>query len=131
RVLVTGASGFLGSHVAEQLARAGHSVRALVRKTSKVKFLEGLSSVELAYGAIEDADRVAEAVKGIDAIVHAAGIVKARDADEFHRTNVQGTINVVEAAKKHAPGLKRLVHISSLEAVGPSPNGEPVPAHRE
>src|SRR5689334_21005656 len=112
KVLVTGSSGFLGSHVVEQLAAAGHTVRALVRRTSNVKFLEGLAGVDLAYGAIEEADRVAEAVKGVDAIVHAAGIVKARNADEFRRTNTQGTINVVEAAKRHAPGLKRLVHIS-------------------
>jgi len=131
KVLVTGASGFLGSHVAEQLVKAGHQVRALVRKSSNRKFLESLGSgdtrVELAYGAVEDARAVEDAVKGVDAIVHAAGIVKARSADEFRAINTQGTINLLEAAKKHAPGLKRFVHVSSLEACGPSLDGKPVP----
>lgn len=130
KVLVTGASGFLGSHVAEQLVREGHEVRALVRKTSNLTFLKSLSSVELAYGAVEDADAVAEATTGVDAIVHGAGIVKARNRDEFHRTNVGGTANVIAGAKKNAPGLKRLVFVSSLEACGPSESGEPVPSNQ-
>jgi nucleoside-diphosphate-sugar epimerase len=99
KVLVTGASGFLGSHVAERLKKAGHDVRVLVRKTSNRKFLDTLG-VELAYGAIEDAAAVEEAVKGVDAIVHSAGIVKARSKEEYFSTNVQGTKNLLEAAKK-------------------------------
>lgn len=129
KVLITGASGFLGSHVAEQLSAAGHEVRALVRKTSNRKFLESLRGVELAYGAVEEADKVAAAAEGVDAIVHAAGIVKARGREEFHAINVGGTVNVIAAAKKH--GVKRLVYISSLEACGPSETGEPVSADQE
>jgi len=56
RVLVTGASGFLGSHVAEQLAASGHAVVALVRKSSNVTFLKTLQGVELAHGSVEDLD---------------------------------------------------------------------------
>src|SRR3954451_50173 len=103
KVLVTGAPGFLGSRVAEQLSKDGHGVRALVRQSSNKKFLESLAGVELAFGAIEDAAKVAEAVKGVDAIVHSAGLVKARNQGEFHDTNVKGTQNVLDAAKKHAP----------------------------
>jgi nucleoside-diphosphate-sugar epimerase len=131
KVLVTGGSGFLGSHIAEQLSREGHSVRALVRKSSNRKFLETLKGLEFAYGAVEDAANVAEAVKGVDAIIHAAGIVKARSPEEFRATNTQGTINLLEAAKKHAPGLKRFVQVSSLEASGPSTDGKPVPVSQE
>jgi nucleoside-diphosphate-sugar epimerase len=131
KVLVTGGSGFLGSHVAEQLTREGHAVRALVRKSSNRKFLETLPGIELAYGGVEEADRVAEAVKGVDAIVHVAGIVKARSPEEFRATNVQGTINLIEAAKRHAPGLARFVHVSSLEACGPSKDGKPVHVSQE
>jgi nucleoside-diphosphate-sugar epimerase len=126
KVLVTGASGFLGSHVAEQLSKSGHAVRALVRKSSKVDFLKGLDGVELAYGAVEDAAAVTEAVKGVDAIVHSAGLVKARSPEEFHATNVEGTRNLLEAATKNAKGLKRFVFVSSLAAVGPSHDGTPV-----
>jgi len=132
RVLVTGASGFLGSHVVEQLAIAGHAVRALVRKSSNVSFLKTLrnADVELAYGAVEDATKVGDAVEGVDAIVHCAGIVKARSAAEFRAINTQGTVNLLEAAKTRAPALKRFVHVSSLEACGPSIDGKPVPVEQ-
>jgi len=88
KVLVTGASGFLGSHVAEQLSREGHDVRALVRKSSNTKFLESLRHVELAYGAIEDARAVEEAVKGVDAIVRMGRVLTGLGAlDEALRAN--------------------------------------------
>ncbi len=132
RVLVTGGSGFLGSHVAEQLARAGHTVRALVRRSSNRKFLQTLANVEFAEGSVEQADRVEEAMKGgVDAVIHAAGLVKARSEAEFWDTNVQGTKNLLAAAKKHAPGLKRFVFVSSLEVSGPAQGGLPVPVAQE
>src|ERR1700722_12501724 len=126
KVLVTGASGFLGSHVADQLTRGGHDVRALVRKSSKRDFLERLDRIEFAYGSVEDAAKVADAVKGVDAIIHSAGLVKARSPEEFHRTNVDGTRNLIEAAKVHAPKLRRFVLVSSLAAAGPSLDGVPL-----
>jgi 2-alkyl-3-oxoalkanoate reductase len=131
RVLVTGGSGFLGSHIAEQLARAGHEVVALVRKTSNRKFLSGLPDLTFAYGSVEDPDAVAKAVQGVQAIVHAAGLVKALSPEEFETVNVRGTENLLEAAKRHVPNLKRFVFISSLAAVGPSEDGRPKGAHEE
>jgi len=130
RVLVTGASGFLGSHVAEGLKKRGDDVRVLVRKTSNKKFLDTLG-VEYAYGAIEDVTAVEEAVKGVEAIVHSAGIVKARTPSEYEATNVTGTKNLLAAAKKHCPGLTRFVHVSSLEASGPSSDGAPIALDQE
>lgn len=131
KVLVTGASGFLGGHVAEQLTLAGHTVRALVRRTSNRKHLLPLAGIEFAEGGVEDRARVAEAAEGVDAVIHVAGIVKARGDHEFNATNVQGTINVLDAAKQRAPGLLRFVHVSSLEACGPSKDGGPVPISQE
>ncbi|MGH7293378.1 MAG: NAD-dependent epimerase/dehydratase family protein, partial [Polyangiaceae bacterium] len=132
--LVTGASGFLGGHVAEALSARGDEVRALVRKTSNRKHLEGLPKVELFEGSIEQVERVREAVDGVDAVVHCAGIVKARGLDEFFAVNVGGTSNLVEAARhaRHAgKRLERFVHVSSLEACGPSADGAPVPLDQE
>ena len=129
KVLVTGASGFLGGHVAEALSARGDHVRALVRKTSDTKLLKGLKGVELFEGSVEQVDRVREAVDGVDAIVHCAGIVKARSDDEFFTVNVGGTSNLVEAARGRK--LKRFVHVSSLEAAGPSDDGAPVPVEQE
>jgi nucleoside-diphosphate-sugar epimerase len=131
KVLVTGGSGFLGSHVAEQLAEGGHEVVALVRKSSSTRFLEGLRGVRLAYGAVEDAASVREAMQDVDGVVHSAGLVKARSAEEFFTINVQGTKNLLAAAKDVAPGLRRFVFVSSLAAVGPSDDGSPVPSSAE
>ncbi len=131
RVLVTGGSGFLGSWVAELLSKGGHDVRALVRRSSNRKHLQTLERVELAVGSVEDAASVADAMRGVDAVVHCAGLVKAKDEDELVRTNVEGTRNLVEAAKAHAPKLRRFVHVSSLEASGPSPDGGPVDPGQE
>lgn len=133
KVLVTGASGFLGGHVAEALSARGDAVRALVRKTSNRKHLESLKGVELFEGSVEQVDRVREAVDGVDAIVHCAGIVKARGLDEFFAVNVGGTSNLVEAARQANRGkaVKRFVHVSSLEACGPSSDGGPVPLDQE
>ena len=128
RVLVTGASGFLGSHVAEQLAAAGHTVVALVRKSSNTTFLKSLRNVELAYGAVEDRASIAAALKGADAIIHSAGAVKARTPEEFHAINVGGTENMAHAALEAAPDLKRFVYVSSLTTAGPSDDGRPVSA---
>lgn len=128
-VLVTGASGFLGGHVAELLSKRGDRVRALVRRTSNRAHLEGLANVELFEGSVEQVERVREATDGVDAVVHVAGLIKARSTDEFFAINVGGTSNLVEAARRHP--LKRFVFISSLEACGPSVDGKPVPADQE
>jgi len=123
RVLVTGASGFLGSHIAEQLARDGHAVRVLVRRTSDRSFLRGFEAEE-ALGDVTQPESLPAAVAGVDAVVHAAGLVKARSAAEFQSVNAGGTANLL-AALGDANGLRRFVLISSLAAHGPSPDGRP------
>jgi nucleoside-diphosphate-sugar epimerase len=123
RVLVTGASGFLGSHIAEQLAREGHAVRVLVRRTSDRSFLRGFETEE-ALGDVTQPESLPAAVAGMDAVVHAAGLVKARSAAEFQSVNAGGTANLLSALNG-AAGLRRFVLISSLSAHGPSPDGRP------
>src|SRR5881409_3278234 len=125
KVLLTGGSGFLGSFVAEQLSAEGHLVRALVRPHSARKILDKLARVEFAPGAIEDRASLGAAVDGVDAVVHVAGIVKARRPADFFEVNAQGTRNLLEAALRRP--VPRFVYISSLAAVGPSSDGTPVP----
>lgn len=131
RVLVTGASGFLGGWVAQRLSERGHVVRAFVRASSKRAHLEGLAGLELAEGSVEDQGAVQRAADGVDAIIHAAGLVKARSEADFVRTNVEGTRNLVDAARRLGSALRRFVHVSSLEAAGPSHDAGPVPVEQE
>ncbi len=118
-VLVTGATGFLGSHVAEQLSQAGRQVRALVRESSNTKFLKTLSNVELVYGSVDDQDSCVRAAEGVEGIIHSAGLVKAKSSDEFRRVNTEGTENLLVAAER-AKTVKRFVFVSSQAAGGPS-----------
>ena len=126
RVLLTGASGFLGSHVAEQLDQQGADVRALVRPTSDTRFLEALEHVTLVRGAVGDESSLLSATEGVDGIIHAAGLVKARTPADFHRANALGTANLLDAAMHNAPHLERFVLVSSLAAMGPSLDGRPL-----
>lgn len=131
KVLLTGASGFLGSHVAELLDARGDTCVALVRKSSNVKLLERLKNVQLAYGSVEDAASVSKAIEGCDGVIHSAGLVKARSEAEFFEVNVGGTKNVLEAARSLGDKLRRFVHVSSLVVAGPSMDGSPVPIDAE
>ncbi len=124
KVLVTGATGFLGSHVVEVLLEHGHEVVALVRATSDVAFLEE-RKVELRQASLETGEGLAEALSGMEAVVHSAGVVKARSAEEFNRVNAEGSANLVRAAAQVEPKLRRFVYISSLAAHGPSSEGNP------
>lgn len=124
-ILVTGASGFLGSHVAEALASQGHRVRLLLRHTSSRRFL--VFPHEIANGDVTEPGSLHAAVAGVDAIVHAAGLVKARNEAEFYSVNSAGTANLLEAAQGANPELKRFIYVSSLAAHGPSADGQPRP----
>jgi len=127
-VLLSGGSGFLGSHIAEQLSRAGRTVRALVRRTSNTSFLETLAGVELCVASMSDRDAVVKAAEGCSAIIHCAGVVKARSEDEFNRVNVGGTETMLAAAQSIKESLRRFVHVSSGTVTGPSnAQGDPVP----
>lgn len=130
RVLVTGASGFLGSHIAEQLANDGHEVRVLLRESSSREFLRGFPHEE-ASGDIVDAASLPAAVDGIQGVAHAAGLVKARDEAHFSSVNGQGTANLLAAIEKNAPHCQRIVYVSSLSAHGSSPDGGPRPVDAE
>lgn len=116
RVLVTGATGFTGGHLAQHLAGCGDEVRALVRPKSRARFdasplpTKGVIAVE---GDLMDADAVRRAVAGVDVVYHIAATYReAGQADAAYRAiNVEGTRNVLEAAK--AAGVKRVVHCST------------------
>lgn len=115
KILVTGASGFVGSQLIEDLVSKGHTVRALLRTTSRVDGLKK-SGTELCYGDIADAASLSKAVEGMEAVVHTAGLVgEAGKREDFIRVNIEGTRNLLEACRG-AP-IKRFVYISSLSVI--------------
>ena len=122
KVLITGATGFIGSHLAEELARRGCRVSCLVRRASKVKELERLP-VRLVAGDYLDPGSLEEAIRGQDAIFHLAALLNGRNWQDFYRANTLSTQNLVEACLKAGPGLKSFVFVSSISAVGPSEGG--------
>lgn len=111
KALVTGATGFLGSHIAERLAQRGEHVRALVRPTSKTAFLESLG-VELVQGDVTDVESLAPALSGVDVVYHAAAMVSDWGPwDEFRSVTIKGTRNMLEAAT--AARVGRFLYVST------------------
>lgn len=124
KALVTGASGFIGSTLVEELVKQGLEVRALLRKTSSRQFLESLP-IEIVEGELSDRNSLQSAVKGTDYVFHVAGAVSARDQDSYFRHNTQCTMDLAQSVAQENPGLRRFVFVSSLAAGGPSTTGNP------
>lgn len=125
KMLVTGANGFIGSHICETLRSSGFDVRALVRQTSDLTNIKHLD-LELVYGDLNDPDSLPAAIEGADAIVNNAGITKALDNAVFERVNVAGTENILKAVETSDGDIKRFVQISSTAASGPAPSDVPI-----
>lgn len=116
KALVTGASGFLGSHVARLLAEQGESVRVLVRPTSDLRALRDLA-VERVSGDLRDPAALDHALAGVDMVFHVAADYRlwATNPSEIYESNVTGTRNLLEAARR--AGVKRFVYTSSVATV--------------
>jgi dihydroflavonol-4-reductase len=119
KVFVTGATGFLGSHVARVLAEQGAELRLLVRATSDLRNLDGVDA-DRVVGDLRDAASIAKALSGREVVFHVAADyrlwVRGRDAKEMYRSNVEGTRSLLEAARKQ--GVRRVVYTSSVATMG-------------
>lgn len=127
KILVTGADGFIGSHLTESLVRAGYSVRAFVLYNSYNSWgwIDNLpeeikKSIEIFAGDIRDPHGVNEAVQGSDAVLHLAALIAIpysyNSPDTYIDTNVRGTLNILQACRK--TGVKRIIHTSTSEVYG-------------
>lgn len=116
RILVTGATGFLGSHIAEALVQGGHHVRITVRATSDLRWVRSLDAARIVIDLGDDGD-VERAVEGVDAVIHGAGITRARSPEEFMAINANATGSLACSARR--AGCSRFVLLSSLAARGP------------
>jgi len=131
KVLVTGATGFIGRHLVEALLAKNCTVACTCRKTSNTKHLELLScggnlqivNYDLGGGAFDDAStlHLIDALRDVDYVYHLAGLVKAYSAEEYDRANFLGTKSLLEAVvKSNNKNLKRFLYLSSLAATGPA-----------
>jgi nucleoside-diphosphate-sugar epimerase len=126
KVLLTGASGFIGSHVLDVLRTRAIPTAVLLRPTSNRRFLEShLPYVETRFGTIADPASLRAALAGISHVIHAAGLTKAVRAAELHRVNAGGTENLVAAINSSGGTVQRLVHLSTLAAGRPATSGNP------
>jgi nucleoside-diphosphate-sugar epimerase len=121
KTLLTGASGFVGSHILDSLRRRGLATALLLRPTSHQRFITPhLPDVELRSGSIGDPESLRQAMAGITHVIHCAGATKASRVSGFYEVNQVGTRNVVSAINGQAGQVQRVVHISSLAAAGPA-----------
>ena len=124
-ILVTGGSGFIGSHLVERLCSGGERVRCLVRqeKTRRRNYAGLPPQAEAVFGELISGTGLEEALEGVDTVFHVAGVTKALKMDDYYAGNVRATENL---ARTMAGRSIRLVHVSSLAAAGPSLDGTPL-----
>ena len=128
KVLVTGGTGFIGAYIIKELVEKGYPVRA-IRRSIKLPFFispDILNKVEWVSGDVLDVISLNEAMNGVEAVIHSAALVSfdKRERKQMYNTNVDGTANVVNLSLEN--GVKKLVHISSISALGRTFAGETV-----
>ena len=116
-VLVTGANGFIGSHLTEALLARGYRVRCMVRPASDTGYIRHLA-VEWAQADLDRPEQLREACEGVDMVCHCAALTRALDQETFLRINAGGTEALARAAMEANPDLQRFVYLSSLTAAG-------------
>jgi nucleoside-diphosphate-sugar epimerase len=130
--VVTGANGFVGSHLVDFLLEKGDEVHCIVRKSSNLKWLEG-KNVTIHDSGLFDKNGLKLILKDIEYLYHVAGVVKAKTEDGYFQGNVETTRNLLDVVLEVAPNIKRVLIVSSLTASGPStlasPNNEDTPTN--
>jgi dihydroflavonol-4-reductase len=125
KAFVTGATGFVGSHLVDKLLADNYEVFCLKRKTSNIKWLRD-KNVTFIEGDLFNNQELENVLKQVDYVFHVAGVIKSKNKDGFYKGNTEATKNLIEITYKVNPKLKRFVHISSLAVCGPNPDDKPI-----
>lgn len=120
--VVTGASGFVGSHLVDKLLAEGHKVKCILRSSSSKKWLEG-KDVEIYNCGLFDKNELKKILRDADYLFHVAGVVKAKNEVGYFKGNVETTRVLLEVVEEVNPNIKRVVIVSSQTACGPSLDG--------
>ncbi|MBK9099307.1 MAG: NAD(P)-dependent oxidoreductase [bacterium] len=123
--VVTGANGFVGSHLVDNLLSKNFEVRCIVRKSSNLRWLEG-KNVQICDCGLFDREGLRKAFKDANYIFHVAGVVKAKNEEGYLKGNVEATKVLLEVASEVKDTLKKFIVVSSQTVSGPSLNGIPV-----
>jgi uncharacterized protein YbjT (DUF2867 family) len=115
-ILITGGSGYIGSHIAKRFTKEGVSIRALIRNPERARREGRLSNLEIEWseGDVTQPETLNKAMQGIDLVIHTVAIAVEKGNNTYERVNYQGTVNIVEAAK--ASDVNRLINLSQLGA---------------
>ncbi len=125
KAFVTGATGFVGSHLVDKLLEKNYKVYCLRRNTSSTRWLDD-KEINYVDGDLFSNDSLENAIQDMDYVFHVAGVVKAKNKEGFYRGNYQATKNLLEITHKVNPALKKFIFISSLAACGPAMSEKPV-----
>ncbi|MEP7146805.1 MAG: NAD-dependent epimerase/dehydratase family protein [bacterium] len=130
KALVTGATGFVGSHLVDKLLEKNYEVYCMKRKTSSTKWLDG-KNVRYVDGDMFSNEVLEKVIKDMDYVFHVAGVVKAKTKDGFFHGNYEATKNLLEITYKVSPGIKKFIFVSSQAAGGPTRTEKPVDENTE
>jgi nucleoside-diphosphate-sugar epimerase len=122
--VVTGANGFVGSHLVDLLLSKGYEVRCITRKSSSLKWLD-TEKVKIVDCGLFDREGLEKAFEGASYIYHVAGVVKSKKPEGYYKGNVETTRNVLETALKYKDTIKRVLIVSSQTVMGPTLDGRP------
>ncbi len=125
KILVTGATGFIGSHLVERLRERGNDIVCVAKDELNIMVLRSLG-VDVVLGDLNNGIDWSRILRGVDYIYHLAGLTRAKWSGEYYTENYVATKRFVEACLVHCTSLRRFIYVSSQTAAGPSPDGSPV-----
>jgi dihydroflavonol-4-reductase len=125
KAFITGATGFVGSHLTDRLIDKGFEVYCLKRKTSSLKWLEG-KKIKYVEGDLFSNEILKDTIKDMDYVFHIAGVVKSKKMEGFEIGNHLATKNLIEITYDVNPGIKKFIFVSSLASCGPNPDDKPI-----